>query len=52
MVGGSITKAIAIMKVRANLIHSQRLEMMDEVWNRGKKVAMAIELPPDGKQSA
>jgi predicted transcriptional regulator len=52
LVGGSITKAIASMKVRANLIHSQRLEMMDEVWNRGKKVAMAIELPPDGKPSA
>jgi len=52
LVGGSITKAIASMKVRANLIHSQRLEMIDEVWNRGKKVAMAIELPPDGKPSA
>ena len=52
LVGGSITKAIASMKVRANLIHSQRLEMMDDVWNRGKKVAMAIELPPDGKPSA
>ena len=52
LVGGSITKAIASMKVRANLIHSQRLELIDQIWNRGKKVAMAIELPPDGKPSA
>ena len=52
IVGGSITKAIDSMKVRAKLIHSQRLELIDNVWKRGKKVAMAIELPPDGKPSA
>jgi predicted transcriptional regulator len=52
LVGGSIIKAVSSMKNRAQLIHSQRLELLDEVWNRGKKVAMAIELPPDGKPSA
>ncbi len=52
LVGGSITKAVTNMKVRAQLIHSQRLELLDQVWNRGKNVAMAIELPPDGKPSA
>ena len=40
------------MKIRSQLIHSQRLEIFDEVWNRGKKVAMKIELPPDGKPNA
>ena len=52
LTGGSIEKAISSMKARAQLIHSQRLEIFDEVWNRGKKVAMKIELPPDGKPSA
>ena len=40
------------MKASAQLIHSQRLEIFDEVWSRGKKVAMKIELPPDGKPNA
>jgi len=52
LTGGSISKAIDNMKIRAKLIHSQRLELLDEVWNRGKKVAMKIELPPDGKPKA
>ena len=52
LTGGSIDKAISNMKARAQLIHSQRLEIFDEVWNRGKKVAIKIELPPDGKPSA
>tara|TARA_Y100001980_G_C14515924_1_gene291257 strand:- start:295 stop:1389 length:1095 start_codon:yes stop_codon:yes gene_type:complete len=52
LTGGSIGKAIANMKSRAKLIHSQRLEIFDSVWNRGKKVAMKIELPPDTKPSA
>ncbi|MGB0602885.1 MAG: hypothetical protein ACPGNS_04705, partial [Candidatus Poseidoniaceae archaeon] len=52
LTGGSLKKAIANMKARAQLIHSQRLEIFDEVWSRGKKVAMKIELPPDGKPNA
>ena len=52
VVGGSITNAISNMRGRAQLIHSQRLELLDDIWNRGKKVAMAIELPPDGKPKA
>ena len=52
LVGGSITKAVSSMKVRSQLIHSQRLELLDEFWNRGKNVAMTTELPPDGKPSA
>jgi hypothetical protein len=40
------------MKARAQLIHKQRLEIFDDVWNRGKKVAMKIEVPPDGKPNA
>ena len=40
------------MKARAQLIHTQRLEIFDNSWNRGEKVAMKIELPPDGKPNA
>ncbi|MBA88910.1 MAG: hypothetical protein CMB16_06565 [Euryarchaeota archaeon] len=52
LTGGSIEKAIENMKTRAKLIHSQRLELLDREWNRGKNIEMKIELPPDGKPSA
>ena len=52
LTGGSIAKAIENMKTRARLIHSQRLELLDSEWNRGKDIEMKIELPPDGKPSA
>ena len=52
LTGGSITKAIESMTNRAKLIHTQRLELLDEVWSRGENVSMKIELPPDGKSSS
>ncbi len=45
--GGSIPKAMDNMCSRARKIHSQRLEILDSVWIRGKDVAMEIELPAD-----
>ena len=50
--GGSITNAIENMKSRSTIIHKQRIKILDDLWNRGKKTTMKIELPPDGKPSA
>ena len=52
LVGGSITNAIENMKSRSTIIHKQRIKILDDLWNRGKKTTMKIELPPDGKPSA
>ena len=52
LVGGSIENAFENMKARAKIIHNQRIDLFNEIWKRGKKTSMKIELPPDGKPSA
>ncbi|MEL0101156.1 MAG: winged helix-turn-helix domain-containing protein [Euryarchaeota archaeon] len=51
IVGGSIPNAIENMRARSNIIHQQRISILDEIWNRGKNTTMKIETPPDGKPS-
>lgn len=51
LTGGSLSCAIQTMASRATMIHKQRFEFLDSIWNRGDNVRLEMELPADDSPS-
>jgi len=45
--GGNLLKAVDTMSQRCMLIQKQRMEFLEQVWQRGDEIQMDMELPPD-----